>query len=104
MRDAELTRRARDMRKGMTEPESRLWLELRGGRFHGIKFRRQKDIGRVEYTAVTDDEALEPFQLLCRTEGIIPTLEPSHADRHSRESGQGDGQAGDHPREFVRAR
>ena len=38
-----------------------------------------KDIGRVEYTAVTDDEALEAFQLLCRTEGIIPALEPSHA-------------------------
>ena len=46
MRDAELTRRARDMRKGMTEPETRLWLELRAGRFHGIKFRRQKVIGR----------------------------------------------------------
>ena len=35
--------------------------------------------GRVEYTAVTDDEALEAFQLLCRTEGIIPALEPAHA-------------------------
>jgi tryptophan synthase beta chain len=38
-----------------------------------------KDIGRVEYTSVTDDEALDAFQLLCRTEGIIPALEPSHA-------------------------
>ncbi|HBR84465.1 MAG TPA: tryptophan synthase subunit beta [Erythrobacter sp.] len=38
-----------------------------------------KDSGRVEYTAVTDNEALEAFQLLCRTEGIIPALEPSHA-------------------------
>ncbi|WP_100258926.1 tryptophan synthase subunit beta [Qipengyuania seohaensis] len=38
-----------------------------------------KDTGRVEYTAVTDEEALEAFQLLCRTEGIIPALEPSHA-------------------------
>ncbi len=38
-----------------------------------------KDMGRVEYTAITDDEALEAFQLLCRTEGIIPALEPSHA-------------------------
>ena len=38
-----------------------------------------KDIGRVEYTAVTDSEALDAFQLLCRTEGIIPALEPSHA-------------------------
>ncbi|MBW8785003.1 MAG: tryptophan synthase subunit beta [Novosphingobium sp.] len=38
-----------------------------------------KEIGRVDYTSVTDTEALEAFQLLCRTEGIIPALEPSHA-------------------------
>ncbi|MEO0590455.1 MAG: tryptophan synthase subunit beta [Pseudomonadota bacterium] len=38
-----------------------------------------KESGRVEYTAVTDDQALEGFQLLCSTEGIIPALEPSHA-------------------------
>ena len=38
-----------------------------------------KETGRVEYTSSTDDEALEAFQLLCRTEGIIPALEPSHA-------------------------
>ena len=56
MRDAELTRRARDMRKGMTEPETRLWLELRAGRFHGIKFRRQKVIGRF----IADFAANEP--------------------------------------------
>ena len=38
-----------------------------------------RDIGRVEYTSITDVEALDAFQLLCRTEGIIPALEPSHA-------------------------
>jgi tryptophan synthase beta chain len=38
-----------------------------------------KDIGRVTYTSVTDREALDAFQLLCRVEGIIPALEPSHA-------------------------
>jgi tryptophan synthase beta chain len=38
-----------------------------------------KDSGRVEYTSITDTEALDAFQLLCRTEGIIPALEPSHA-------------------------
>ncbi|MBW6523638.1 tryptophan synthase subunit beta [Sphingomonas sp. RHCKR47] len=38
-----------------------------------------KDIGRVAYTSVTDHEALDAFQLLCRVEGIIPALEPSHA-------------------------
>ncbi len=40
------------------------------------------DIGRVEYVSVTDKEALEAFQLSCRTEGIIPALEPSHALAH----------------------
>ena len=38
-----------------------------------------KDTGRVEYVPIMDDEALAAFQLLCRTEGIIPALEPSHA-------------------------
>jgi tryptophan synthase beta chain len=37
------------------------------------------DIGRARYVAITDDEALEAFQMLCRTEGIIPALESSHA-------------------------
>ena len=38
-----------------------------------------RDIGRVEYTSATDRDALDAFQLLCRTEGIIPALEPAHA-------------------------
>ena len=38
-----------------------------------------KEVGRVDYTSVTDNEALDAFQLLCRTEGIIPALEPAHA-------------------------
>jgi tryptophan synthase beta chain len=37
------------------------------------------DRGRIEYTSVTDAEALEGFRLLCETEGIIPALEPAHA-------------------------
>ncbi|TNE42079.1 MAG: tryptophan synthase subunit beta [Sphingomonadales bacterium] len=37
------------------------------------------DIGRVRYEPVTDKEALEAFQRLCRLEGIIPALESSHA-------------------------
>lgn len=37
------------------------------------------DIGRAEYYAVTDDEALEAFQQVSRLEGIIPALETSHA-------------------------
>ncbi|KGL38642.1 tryptophan synthase subunit beta [Listeria sp. SHR_NRA_18] len=38
-----------------------------------------RDEGRAKYASVTDDEAVEAFQLLCRTEGIIPALESSHA-------------------------
>ena len=40
------------------------------------------DAGRVEYVSVSDDEALEAFQLLSRMEGIIPALESSHAIAH----------------------
>ena len=38
-----------------------------------------KDIGRAEYVGITDTEALAAFHYLCRTEGIIPALESSHA-------------------------
>ena len=37
------------------------------------------DIGRVNYEPVTDTEAMDAFSLLCRTEGIIPAIESSHA-------------------------
>jgi tryptophan synthase beta chain len=38
-----------------------------------------KETGRVQYTSVTDQEALDAVQFLCRTEGIIPALESAHA-------------------------
>ena len=38
-----------------------------------------KDIGRAEYVAVTDEEAVEAFEYLSKTEGIIPAIESSHA-------------------------
>jgi tryptophan synthase beta chain len=38
-----------------------------------------KDTGRAEYVGISDTEALEAFHHLCRTEGIIPALESSHA-------------------------
>jgi tryptophan synthase beta chain len=38
-----------------------------------------RDAGIVRYESVTDDEAVEGFHLLSRTEGIIPALEPAHA-------------------------
>ncbi|MDH3466224.1 MAG: tryptophan synthase subunit beta [Gammaproteobacteria bacterium] len=40
------------------------------------------ETGRAEYVSVTDDEALDAFQLCCRLEGIIPALEPAHALAH----------------------
>jgi tryptophan synthase beta chain len=41
------------------------------------------DIGRAEYVGIKDDEALAAFHYLCRTEGIIPALESSHAVAHA---------------------
>jgi len=41
------------------------------------------DSGRVGYTSVSDDEALEAFQMLSRLEGIIPALESAHAVAHA---------------------
>ena len=38
-----------------------------------------RDSGRVQYTSVTDEEALASFRLLCEQEGIMPALESSHA-------------------------
>ncbi|OZS77863.1 tryptophan synthase subunit beta [Tetzosporium hominis] len=40
------------------------------------------DLGRVEYTSVTDEEALTALQLLAQTEGIVPALESAHALAH----------------------
>ncbi len=42
-----------------------------------------KDIGRAEYVGILDTEALAAFHYLCRTEGIIPALESSHAVAHA---------------------
>ena len=41
------------------------------------------DTGRAEYVGITDQEALHAFHYLCRTEGIIPALESSHALAHA---------------------
>jgi tryptophan synthase beta chain len=42
-----------------------------------------KDTGRVQYTNIRDDEALETFQLVARKEGILPAIESSHAVAHA---------------------
>jgi tryptophan synthase beta chain len=44
-----------------------------------------RDSGRAEYVGATDEEALETFRQLARTEGIIPALEPAHALARARE-------------------
>ncbi|KKL92966.1 hypothetical protein LCGC14_1879440, partial [marine sediment metagenome] len=44
-----------------------------------------KESGRAQYVAVTDEQALQGFTLLCETEGIIPALEPAHAIYHAAE-------------------
>ena len=41
------------------------------------------DIGRAEYVAVTDDEAVDAFEYLSRTEGVIPAIESAHAVAHA---------------------
>jgi tryptophan synthase beta chain len=41
-----------------------------------------RDLGRIEYASVTDKEALDAFDLLSRTEGLIPALESAHAIAH----------------------
>ena len=42
------------------------------------------DRGRAEYVAVTDDEAVDAFEYLARTEGIIPAIESAHAVAYAR--------------------
>ena len=41
------------------------------------------DTGRAEYVAVTDDEAVDAFEYLSRTEGVIPAIESAHAVAHA---------------------
>ena len=60
MRDPELTKRARQMRTEMTEPETRLWLQLRAKRFDGVKFRRQKVIQDDFERYIVDFAANDP--------------------------------------------
>ncbi len=43
-----------------------------------------RDTGRAEYVPVTDDEAVDAFEYLSRTEGIIPAIESAHAVAHAR--------------------
>ena len=44
-----------------------------------------RDLGRAEYTSVSDEQALNAFKSLCRLEGILPALESSHAVAYARD-------------------
>jgi very-short-patch-repair endonuclease len=72
MRDARLTEYAQQMRKRMSEPETRLWLQLRAARFEGVKFRRQKVIGRY----IADFAANEP-KLVVEVDGDTHDVDDS---------------------------
>ena len=60
MRDPLLTKRAREMRSEMTEPETQLWLALRAKRFGDVKFRRQKVIQDETLKFIVDFAANNP--------------------------------------------
>lgn len=70
MRDGRSLKRAQKMRKDMPEPEIRLWLRLRAKRFRGIKFRRQKVIGKFIADFASNDPNL-----------VIELDGDTHADR-----------------------
>jgi len=60
----------------------------------GPELAQLRDIGRVRFVAVTDDQAVRAFRETCRLEGIIPALECAHAIAWLFEEGAGDGQPG----------
>ncbi len=47
MRDADSLKHAQKIRKDLSEPEMRMWLQLRAARFRGVKFRRQNVVGKL---------------------------------------------------------
>ncbi|MGQ0660577.1 endonuclease domain-containing protein [Sphingosinicella sp.] len=65
MRDGELLERAKKMRRELTGPELKLWLELRAKRFEGAKFRRQVVIGRY----IVDFACRTPVMLVVEVDG-----------------------------------
>jgi very-short-patch-repair endonuclease len=77
MRDARLIGYAKEMRRQMTEPETRLWLQLRAARIEGVKFRRQKVIGRY----IADFAANDP-RLVVEVDGHTHDVDdPRDAER-----------------------
>jgi tryptophan synthase beta subunit len=63
-----------------------------------------KDTGRVEYTSITDAEALDAFKLLAQLEGILPALETAHAIASRDASSRRRWQGSDHRHQPLRPR
>ena len=78
MRDAKLSERAKKMRRVMTEPETRLWLQLRAERFAGVKFRRQKVIDRY----IVDFAANNP-KLVVEVDGVTHATQEAYDERRT---------------------
>ncbi len=83
MRDLDLTRRAKAMRKEMTEPETRLWLELRAKRFGEVKFRRQKVIQDDAHRYIVDFAANNP-KLVIELDGDTHAEQQAYDTRRTR--------------------
>ncbi|SIO03411.1 Very-short-patch-repair endonuclease [Parasphingorhabdus marina DSM 22363] len=79
MRDSRLLEFARRSRREMTEPETRMWLELRAKRFHGIKFRKQKVIGKY----IADFSARDPM-LVIEIDGDSHGVQREYEERRTR--------------------
>ena len=79
MRDPDLTRRAKAMRREKTAPELRLWLELRAKRFERVKFRNQKVIGRY----IVDFAANDP-KLVIELDGDTHAFQEDYDERRTR--------------------
>lgn len=80
---------SREIKQQMLEKEGKLpdaVLACVGGGSNAIgpEHAHLYDIGRAQYVPVTDDEAVDAFEYLARTEGIIPAIESAHAVAHAR--------------------
>ena len=78
MRESVLTQQAREMRKGASDAEVRLWLALRAKRFAGVKFRRQKVIGPY----IADFAARDPM-LVIEVDGATHAGKEVYDDRRT---------------------
>ena len=83
MRDPELTKRAREMRVEMTEPETRLWLELRAKRFADVKFRRQKVVQDEAERYIVDFATNDP-KLVIELDGDTHSVSEAYDAKRTR--------------------